>query len=50
MRFDPLWEQLNTCEKEQFIRILVASVQYDGRTHKVTLGFHNEGVRELCKK
>jgi hypothetical protein len=50
LRFEPLWEQLNTCEKEHFIRTLVASVHYDGRTDNVTLGFHNESVRELCKE
>ena len=50
LRFDPLWEQLTTWEKEQFIRALVAAVKYDGRTSTVTVGFHNEGIKELCKE
>jgi hypothetical protein len=49
-RFDPLWEQLTTWEKEQFIRTLVAAVKYDGRTETVTVGFHSEGIKELCKE
>jgi hypothetical protein len=41
-KFDPLWEQLATWEKERFIRALVATVKYDGRTENVTVGFHSE--------
>jgi hypothetical protein len=47
-RFEPLWEQLNTQEREHFIRALVTEVRYDGRTQTVTLGFHSEAIRELC--
>ena len=46
--FDPLWEEMNTWEKERFIRLLVATVQYDGQTEAVTMGFHSESIRELC--
>jgi site-specific DNA recombinase len=49
LEFDPLWEQLNTWEKERFIRTLVASVKYDGRTETVTVGFHSESIKELCQ-
>jgi site-specific DNA recombinase len=49
-RFDSLWEQLSTWEKEQFVRTLVAAVQYDGRTETVTLGFHSEGIRGRCNQ
>ena len=45
--FDPLWDQLNTWERERFIRTLVAAVQYDGRTDTVTVGFHSESIKEL---
>jgi len=27
---------------------LVATVQYDGQTEAVTMGFHSESIRELC--
>ena len=50
MRFEPLWEQLNAAEQERFIRALVAEVKYDGRTGMVTVGFHSEGIKELCEK
>jgi site-specific DNA recombinase len=49
-KFDPLWSQLTTWEKETFIRSLVAHVRYDGRTGEVTVGFHSEGIQQLCAK
>lgn len=47
-RFDPLWTQLTTREKERFIRALVATVKYDGPTGMVTVGFHSESIKEIC--
>ncbi len=49
-RFDPLWEQLNLAEQERFIRALITEVQYDGPTGTVTVGFHSEGIKELCEQ
>lgn len=46
--FDPLWEQLSTWEQEQFIRILVEQVRYEGKAGTVTLGFYSRGIKELC--
>lgn len=48
LKFDPLWEQLTTSEKERFIRALIAEVRYDGTTEMVTVGFRSEGIKELC--
>ncbi len=48
LKFDPLWDQLTTWEQETFIRTLVAQVRYDGRTGEVTVGFHSEGIKQLC--
>ncbi|MGD0133009.1 MAG: zinc ribbon domain-containing protein [Bryobacteraceae bacterium] len=48
LRFDPLWEHLTTSEQETFIRTLVQHVKYDGTSGEVTIGFHNEGIRQLC--
>jgi site-specific DNA recombinase len=48
LKFDPLWEQLTTAERETFIRTLVAQVKYDGTTGDVTIGFRSEGIKELC--
>jgi len=50
LKFEPLWEQLTTWEKERFIRALISEVRYDGRTEMVTVGFHSEGIKELCEK
>jgi site-specific DNA recombinase len=48
LKFDPLWDQFTTWEQETFIRTLVAQVRYDGRTGEVTVGFHSEGIKQLC--
>ena len=48
LKFDPLWEQLTTSERETFIRTLVAQVKYDGTTGDVTIGFRSEGIKQLC--
>ena len=48
LSFDPLWEQLTTSEQETFIRTLVNQVKYDGTTGEVTIGFHSDGIKELC--
>ena len=49
MKFDPLWDQLNTWEQERFIRTLVKEVRYDGPSQTVTIGFLSEGIKELCQ-
>jgi site-specific DNA recombinase len=50
LSFDPLWEQLTTREKERFVRTLVAVVKYDGRSDTVTVGFHSDSIKDLCKE
>jgi site-specific DNA recombinase len=49
LKFDPLWDQLNTWEQERFIRTLVKEVRYDGPSQIVTVGFRSEGIKELCQ-
>jgi hypothetical protein len=46
--FDGLWKQLAPREQEQFIKALVESVSYDGRTGTVTVGFRSAGLKQLC--
>lgn len=46
--FDPLWEQLAMSEQQTFIRTLVDQVKYDGATGEVTIGFHNNAIKQLC--
>ena len=48
-KFDPLWEQLNTREQEQYIRALVREVRYDGRDGSVTVGFRSDAIKQLCQ-
>jgi hypothetical protein len=48
LKFDPLWDHLTMWEQETYIRTLVAHVRYDGRTGQVTVGFHSEGIKQLC--
>ena len=45
-----VWDQLTTWEQETFIRTLIAQVRYDGGTGEVTVGFHSEGIKQLCAK
>lgn len=49
-KFDPLWANLNLAEQERFVRALIAEVRYDGPTGTVTVGFHSEGIKELCEQ
>jgi len=46
--FDGLWNELAPREQEEFIKKLIQSVAYDGRSGTVTVGFHSAGVRQLC--
>jgi site-specific DNA recombinase len=46
--FDALWEQLSTGEQERFIRTLVESVRFDGKSRKVTMGFRSSGIKDFC--
>jgi hypothetical protein len=48
LKFGPLWEHLTISEQETFIRTLIGNVKYDGTTGEVTIGFHSNGIRELC--
>jgi hypothetical protein len=47
LKFEPLWEQLTTWEKERFIRALIAEVRYDGRTETVTVGRYRDAGFEI---
>lgn len=49
MKFDPLWDQLNTREQEQYIRALVKEVRYDGTSGAVTIGFRSDAIKRLCQ-
>jgi site-specific DNA recombinase len=46
--FDPIWETLTPHEQAQVIELLVERVEYDGRDGRVTVAFHNTGIRALA--
>ncbi len=47
-KFDPLWDQMSTWERETFIRTLISEVRYDGPNQMVTAIFRSEEIRSLC--
>ena len=38
--FDPMWNALTTIERERFVRLLVASVEYDAENETISMSFH----------
>ena len=38
--FDPLWEQLNTDERERLVRLLVKRVEWEAETETITVAFN----------
>jgi len=46
--FDGLWSELAPREQQGFIKKLIESVSFDGRTGTVTVGFRSAGVKQLC--
>jgi len=40
--FDPLWEQLNTKERERLMRLLVKRVEWDAEMETITVAFNAE--------
>ncbi|WP_458789213.1 recombinase family protein [Adonisia turfae] len=42
--FDPLWEQLNTKERERLVRLLVKRVEWDAETETITVAFNAEAA------
>jgi len=40
--FDPLWEQLNTQERERLVHLLVKRVEWDAETETITVAFNAE--------
>ena len=42
--FDPLWEQLNTKERERLVHLLVKRVEWDAETETITVAFNAEAA------
>lgn len=38
--FDPLWEQLNSGERERLVRLLVKRIEWDAETETITVAFN----------
>ncbi len=46
--FDPVWQELAPREQAHVLGLLVDSVNYDGARGKVTIRFHDAGIRALA--
>jgi site-specific DNA recombinase len=46
--FDPVWQELAPREQARVLGLLVESVDYDGSKGKVTIRFHDSGIKALA--
>jgi site-specific DNA recombinase len=46
--FDPVWEALTPHEQTRLVRLLIKSVDYDGRQGKVSITFNAAGIQTLA--
>jgi site-specific DNA recombinase len=45
---EPCWEQMTPDEQGRLVRLLVASVDYDGQQGKLAITFHPLGLKTLA--
>jgi site-specific DNA recombinase len=46
--FDPVWESLTPTEQARVVQLLVERVDYDGARGRVSITFHETGIRTLA--
>jgi site-specific DNA recombinase len=46
--FDPVWESLTPAEQARVVQLLVERVDYDGAKGRVSITFHETGIRTLA--
>ncbi len=46
--FDGVWRQMTPREQEQFVKLVVKEVRYNGKTGVVAVDFHSTEIRRLC--
>jgi site-specific DNA recombinase len=46
--FTPIWEVLHASERDRILRLLIASISYDGRTESMTFAFRLDGLGVLA--
>ncbi len=46
--FDGVWQQMAPREQEQFVKLVVKQVRYNGKTGVVAVDFHSAEIRRLC--
>ena len=49
-QFDCLWAKMTTDEQVALVRQLIDRVGYDGRTGKMKISFHSEGIKQCCEQ
>lgn len=47
-RFDGVWASLTPKEQARLVALVVAGVEYDGRSQTITLAFHPAGIQTLA--
>lgn len=48
--FDPLWDTLSPREQSRLLGLLIRRIEYDGENGKVTIAFHQTGIKALGGK
>jgi len=48
--FEPMWETLTTIEQVHVVNLLVRQIRYDGVNGKVSITFHETGIKTLIKE
>ena len=48
--FDPVWDTLSPREQSRLLSLLIRRIEYDGENGKVTIAFHQTGIKALGGK
>lgn len=48
--FDPVWDTLSPREQSRLLSLLIRRIDYDGENGKVTIAFHQTGIKALGGK
>jgi site-specific DNA recombinase len=48
--FDPVWDSMTLREQIRIVHLLVEKVDYDGTNGKVSITFHQNGIKKLAQE
>ena len=46
-RFDPLWQAMNSVEKQKLLQLLIERIDFDGKQGQITITFRPSGLESL---